>query len=122
MCGICVRLGIDFPFHISFVSFKLELQSQSSEEQLSTRDLLYIATDPQETTFQNDNKLPSLPVPDLRDSLDKYLDTVRPHVTEEEFNATETIVRRFEQGDGKRLQQKLVERARQKRNWVRPDS
>lgn len=90
--------------------------SKEKEHQLSVRDNLYVSED--ENTFQNEDILPSLPLPELKQTLDKYLDSVRPHVTEEEFNETERIVKEFENGVGKRLQEKLLKRAQQMRNWV----
>uniref|UniRef100_A0A803TLD9 Choline/carnitine acyltransferase domain-containing protein n=1 Tax=Anolis carolinensis TaxID=28377 RepID=A0A803TLD9_ANOCA len=62
-------------------------------------------------TFQYQSSLPSLPVPALDESLQKYLDSVRPFLKEEEFQQTQDIVERFENGIGKELHQKLFERA-----------
>ena len=82
----------------------------------SALDLLYMTET--ENTFQYDDELPSLPLPSLRTTLNKYLDTVRPHVSEEEFAATESLVRDFESGAGKLLHEKLVHKATQSKNWV----
>uniref|UniRef100_A0A673K378 Peroxisomal carnitine O-octanoyltransferase-like n=1 Tax=Sinocyclocheilus rhinocerous TaxID=307959 RepID=A0A673K378_9TELE len=71
-----------------------------------------------ERTFQYQSSLPPLPVPDLHDSLDKYLHAVKPFASEEEFQATEAIVKRFEEGIGQQLQQKLLRRAKSRRNWL----
>ena len=38
-----------------------------------------------ETTFANDEILPALPLPKLKDTLSRYLQSVEPHVTEKEF-------------------------------------
>ncbi|XP_028326102.1 peroxisomal carnitine O-octanoyltransferase isoform X2 [Gouania willdenowi] len=65
-----------------------------------------------ERTFQYQHTLPSLPVPTLQGSLSKYLDA------DEEYKATVDIVRRFQDGVGKELHQKLLQRARTKRNWL----
>ncbi|XP_061441604.1 peroxisomal carnitine O-octanoyltransferase isoform X2 [Rhineura floridana] len=72
----------------------------------------------EERTFQYQNSLPSLPVPALDESLKKYLDSVRPFLNQEEYQRTHDIVKRFENGIGKELQQKLLERAKVKRNWL----
>ncbi|KAH0627482.1 hypothetical protein JD844_003231 [Phrynosoma platyrhinos] len=72
----------------------------------------------EERTFQHQSSLPSLPVPALDESLKKYLDSVRPFLNEEEYQRTQDIVKRFENGIGKELQQKLLERAKVKRNWL----
>ncbi|KAM4736362.1 peroxisomal carnitine O-octanoyltransferase isoform 1-T1 [Anableps anableps] len=71
-----------------------------------------------ERTFQYQNSLPPLPVPSLESSLSKYLDAVHPFASETEFKATVEIVRKFREGVGKELHQKLLERARDRRNWL----
>ena len=56
----------------------------------------------------------------LTDSLTGFLlPTVHPFASEEEFKATVDIVRKFQEGVGKELHQKLLQRARTKKNWVR---
>ncbi|XP_077160259.1 peroxisomal carnitine O-octanoyltransferase isoform X2 [Paroedura picta] len=72
----------------------------------------------EESTFHYQRTLPSLPVPALDESLKKYLDSVKPFLNEEEYQRTESIVKAFEYGIGKELQQKLLERAKVQRNWL----
>lgn len=69
-------------------------------------------------SFAYQDKLPSLPVPDLHQTLTKYLDSVKPHVSEEEFRKTKTIVHEFENGQGRQLHSLLLDRAGQRRNWL----
>uniref|UniRef100_A0A3Q2C7U0 Peroxisomal carnitine O-octanoyltransferase n=1 Tax=Cyprinodon variegatus TaxID=28743 RepID=A0A3Q2C7U0_CYPVA len=71
-----------------------------------------------ERTFQYQNSLPPLPVPSLQGSLSKYLDAVRPFATKKEFKATVNTVRKFSEGVGRELHQKLLQRAKEKRNWL----
>lgn len=71
-----------------------------------------------ERTFQYQNSLPPLPVPSLEGSLSKYLDAVHPFASEAEFKATVELVRKFREGVGKELHQKLLQRARDRRNWL----
>jgi carnitine O-octanoyltransferase len=71
-----------------------------------------------EHTFEHDETLPSLPVPSLHHTLDRYLDSVKPFVNEEEFMNTARLVSEFENGDGQKLQAKLMQRAKNERNWV----
>lgn len=71
-----------------------------------------------ERTFQYQNSLPLLPVPPLESSLSQYLEAVRPFASENEFKATEDIVRKFQEGVGNELHQKLLQRAKTKRNWL----
>ncbi|NWR53327.1 OCTC octanoyltransferase, partial [Regulus satrapa] len=72
----------------------------------------------EERTFQYQDSLPSLPVPPLDESLSKYLDAVKPFLNQEEYQRTEDIVKKFENGVGKELHQKLLERAKMRRNWL----
>ncbi|KAJ8004965.1 hypothetical protein DPEC_G00141750 [Dallia pectoralis] len=78
----------------------------------------HVTQSPVERTFQYQDSLPPLPVPTLEGSLSKYLEAVRPFATEEEFQATTAIVKRFGKGVGKDLHQKLLQRARIRRNWL----
>ncbi|CAG5135469.1 unnamed protein product [Candidula unifasciata] len=71
-----------------------------------------------EKTFQYDNDLLTLPVPDLSNTLRKYLESVRPLVTDAEYKKTELIVQQFAAGDGKGLHEKLQEKAHTTRNWL----
>nr|XP_057939643.1 peroxisomal carnitine O-octanoyltransferase isoform X2 [Doryrhamphus excisus] len=72
----------------------------------------------QERTFQYQSSLPPLPVPSLEGTLSKYLDAVRPFASETEFNSTVDIVQKFQHGIGKELHQKLLQRAKTRRNWL----
>ncbi|GFO13667.1 carnitine o-octanoyltransferase [Plakobranchus ocellatus] len=71
-----------------------------------------------ERTFQYDKDLLTLPVPDLSYTLKKYLASVHPLVTPEEYKKTEAVVQQFAQEEGKYLQQKLTEFAQGQRNWL----
>lgn len=72
----------------------------------------------EERTFQYQDSLPPLPVPSLEESLSKYCESVKPFLNEEEYKKTHRIVKDFENGAGKELHQKLLERARTRRNWL----
>ena len=73
-----------------------------------------------EKTFSNDELLPPLPLPELNDSLSLYLDSVKPHLNDEEFVKTKQIVDDFEKNEGKILHQRLLDRAKKRKNWVNP--
>lgn len=62
--------------------------------------------------------LPSLPVPSLKGTCKKYLNSVRALLTPEEYKKTEEAVKEFEKKDGKTLQWWLKLRSWQKRNWL----
>ncbi|XP_051921785.1 peroxisomal carnitine O-octanoyltransferase-like isoform X2 [Hippocampus zosterae] len=71
-----------------------------------------------ERTFQYQNSLPALPVPTLEGSLSKYLDAVCPFASDQEFKTTVDIVQTFQEGIGKELHHKLLQRAKTRRNWL----
>lgn len=66
----------------------------------------------------NPQALPHLPVPTLSETMEKFLRTVEPHLNETEFANTRRIVRNFETGKGRKLQELLEERARSKESWL----
>ncbi|XP_053373497.1 peroxisomal carnitine O-octanoyltransferase-like isoform X2 [Mercenaria mercenaria] len=85
---------------------------------IQNQDVDAMFTSKTERTFQYDEQLPSLPVPTLQHTLERYLDSVRPHVTEEEYRQTEFIVQQFASGVGKDLHRQLLKRAGSERNWL----
>jgi len=65
--------------------------------------------------------LPRLPVPPLSSTAAKYLETVQPHLTPEQFSATQAAVQKFlESEQSQVLQARLEERARDPsvQNWL----
>ena len=70
------------------------------------------------TTYGHQDSLLPLPVPDLEDTLKKYLVTVKPFLTAEEMEHTEAVVEDFKNGIGSKLQEMLVERGEEERNWL----
>lgn len=82
---------------------------------------IYVAADGEET-FMYDAQLPSLPVADLDTTLDKYLQSTRPHLTDEQYATTSAIVERFKHGAGKQLQALLIAKSKRERNWVKNDA
>lgn len=80
--------------------------------------LFLISLKDNQKTFSEDDKLPSLPLPDLKHTLDRYLDSVKVLVTPKEFNNTVRIVEKFENGIGRELDEKLRRKAKSERNWV----
>ncbi len=69
-------------------------------------------------TFSVDEYLPSLPLPCLTKTLEKYLESVKPFVSQHEFSNTQKVAQEFAKGDGKTLHEFLKQRAERHRNWV----
>jgi len=69
-----------------------------------------------------DDKLPPLPVPNLDHTLDKYLESTKPYVTDQQFENTRQLVENFKNGIGAELHEKLKAKAATERNWVRIDA
>lgn len=71
-----------------------------------------------EKTFQYDESLPPLPVPSLQQTLVKYLQSVKPLVSDDEYTNTVKIVEEFAYGQGSELHAKLLEKAKHSKNWL----
>lgn len=87
-------------------------------EEVQVKEMADVSASNAERTFQYQGHLPSLPVPCLEESLRKYLDAVKPFASKEEFQATVKTVKKFKEGIGRELHQKLQQRAKIKRNWL----
>ncbi|XP_062574442.1 peroxisomal carnitine O-octanoyltransferase-like [Saccostrea cucullata] len=86
------------------------------DQNIPDPDLLFSSED--EKTFGSESQLPSLPLPDLNHTLQRYLESVKLHVTDEEYKHTEFIAQQFASGVGKELHKKLAEKAQNERNWL----
>src|ERR1700733_15916880 len=73
-------------------------------------------------TYAYQRSLPHLPVPPLHSTLSKYLETVQPHLTKEEYKKTKGVVEEFARSEiAKQLQERLELRAKDTRthpNWL----
>ncbi|KAK3788215.1 hypothetical protein RRG08_041220 [Elysia crispata] len=69
-------------------------------------------------TFSAQYNLPRLPVPALEQTLNRYLDTCRPLLDDEQFKATSEIVQKFKEKEGPELQKLLEKRATKHTNWL----
>jgi hypothetical protein len=69
--------------------------------------------------FQN-IVLPKLPVPSLEQTLERYLATVKPIVSEAQYDRTRAMLKAFgsSNGPGPRLQEKLLQLREETDNWV----
>lgn len=68
--------------------------------------------------FSVQTALPKYPVAPLEQTLQRYLKSMEPLLTEEEYRHTEKLCREFQNGVGKTLQAKLMERAEKHTNWL----
>jgi len=70
--------------------------------------------------FDVQKPLPKLPVPELADTLSKYLLCIRPIVSGDQYERTLQLVEEFKKpgGTGELLQKRLSEYAETTDNWV----
>lgn len=86
----------------------------------SLRDSLYLSDDVNETTFKYDERLPSLPVPEVEASILKLLETIKPIATDV-GSLDETVKRAhkfLKDPNVAELQQLLRSRAKVNKNWL----
>lgn len=62
--------------------------------------------------------MPHLPVPDLNDTCDRYLMTVKPLLTEDEYLRTEHLIKDLLANDGPLLQDYLIKKSKKTKNWL----
>ena len=68
-------------------------------------------------TFEKEEELPNLPLPDLDSSVSLYLDSVKAlSIDEDAFTTTAELVKDPELNP---LHDELVRRSQEKKNWVR---
>lgn len=69
-------------------------------------------------SFDLQTELPNLPVPDLNETFETYLDHLVPLVSKEEHGEAADLVKQFLQDLGPRLQERLRQRYLTTDNWV----
>lgn len=70
-------------------------------------------------TFKRQKLLPDLVIPDLKDTVSKYLFSVKPFCkTPAEFARQEILCKKLLEKTGPQLQARLVEYAKGKKNWI----
>jgi carnitine O-acetyltransferase len=68
--------------------------------------------------FANQSKLLKLPVPNLAETCERYIETIKPLVPEDQFKNTIKIVEDFKNGPGRILQERLLQRYNKYPNWL----
>lgn len=69
-------------------------------------------------TYAYDEDLPSLPLPSLHETLERYYETLRPFGNIEELQNAREKLESFSKGIGRKLQSLLEARAKERRNWL----
>ncbi|KAI8130847.1 hypothetical protein FF38_04977 [Lucilia cuprina] len=82
------------------------------------RASIYFMDESQQNTYDFDEELPPLPLPDLHDTMQRYYESVKPFGTAEELAVTRKAIEDFENGIGSELHSKLKERASKLKNWL----
>lgn len=73
---------------------------------------------PKNTTLSRQKDLLNLTVPNLEDTLTKFLKSVTPFLNEDEFARTEALVKEFGNQGGNDLHNQLRDKASREENWV----
>ncbi|ODV81695.1 carnitine O-acetyltransferase mitochondrial precursor [Suhomyces tanzawaensis NRRL Y-17324] len=68
--------------------------------------------------FKYQSQLPKLPVPTLDETAGRYLKSVQPFLSKEQYSETAAKVKAFVGGEGVQLQSRLQEYAQDKDNWL----
>nr|XP_011435097.2 carnitine O-acetyltransferase isoform X2 [Crassostrea gigas] len=96
------------------VCVKVKLHRVSCNlQKMQTNEKLFVGR-----MFSVQDSLPKLPVPALDQTLQKYLRSVRPLLTDEEYAKTQKIVEDFNRDPGPKLQTLLEKRAQRETNWL----
>lgn len=82
------------------------------------RELFFYLPKGAPSTFARDESLEKLPLPKLEESLERYYKNLLPFGSEEELKNSRRVIDDFKNGDGKKLQKLLEERAAKEKNWV----
>lgn len=103
-----------------FVSLSFSAVKAHSKQIRPRRLLATQYNTPENTTLSRQRDLKKYLVPKLDDTLSKYLRSVRPFLTDEQYQRTQAVTERFRQpgGMGSKLQMLLEKRAEEKHNWV----
>ncbi|ULT81359.1 hypothetical protein L3Y34_011327 [Caenorhabditis briggsae] len=72
-----------------------------------------------ESTFSHQNSIPSLPLPGLKDTIEKYLKSLSPIVSKEELEHVTSLARGFgDSENGRKLQNFLELKSSSSKNWL----
>lgn len=69
-------------------------------------------------TFGAQDKLPKLPIPDLENTLERYLEALKPLQSSREHGDTQQAIDEFLRTDGPELQERLKSYAQSKTSYI----
>ena len=108
--------------HVVDVEMPALVQSTMSNETAVnsnvTSKTVVAPSKPPGKTFAHQDKLPHLPIPPLEDTCSRYLRALKALQSEEDHAATTKAVEDFLKNEGPRIQQKLIDWAKDKARYV----
>lgn len=96
----CEQLNVHNKFRALFLVLDKRISTSSDDYQYLQKSKLSLQH------FQQ--SLPRLPIPPLEKTCHRYLNALKPLLSNEQFQQTEGIVRRFQEKDGRALNEQLV--------------
>lgn len=82
------------------------------------RNSIFVLPDDAPATFDKDDTLPPLPLPQLEDTLERYYESLKPFGTPEELKNSRKVIDDFKNGIGRKLHALVEEKAKKSQNWV----
>ncbi|XP_063704438.1 peroxisomal carnitine O-octanoyltransferase [Culicoides brevitarsis] len=82
------------------------------------RNSIFVLPEDAPGTFDKDDTLPSLPLPKLEETLERYYESLKPFGTPEELKNSRKVIDDFKNGIGKKLHALVEEKAKKSKNWV----
>ncbi|CAH1271472.1 CRAT [Branchiostoma lanceolatum] len=104
----------------SYSPYEVKVKTLAHHHQWKAPEFFRGAKLPPGRMVAHQSSLPRLPVPNLAQTLQKYLKVVRPLVDDIAFQKTKQLVEEFGKpgGLGESLQSKLQSRAQERQNWL----
>jgi carnitine O-octanoyltransferase len=82
------------------------------------REKIFVVKDGETPTFERDESLGKLPLPKLDETLERYYKSLLSFGSKEELQNSKKVIEEFKNGEGKKLQKMLEEKAEKEKNWV----
>ncbi|GAB0095089.1 hypothetical protein DMENIID0001_104260 [Sergentomyia squamirostris] len=85
---------------------------------MEQRDFMFLCSEEDPTTFEQDHLAPALPLPTLDDTMERYYQSLKPFGSESELKRSREIIEAFKAVEGRTLQEILEKKAKSEKNWV----